>query len=144
MAQAANMIMLSSFYEKAELIADNGNIKPGMLVQRTTTGCIPQNTSVGFFERLLATEDALQGNDVTVAYVTANPVQIAKYAPGCKAQVLAKAGTSYTVGTFLYPFGDGTFRATTGTPKQLAATVIEALDLSASGAVDTLVKVRLD
>jgi len=138
-----NKIHQRGQYQAAELLADTGTIYPGMLLEATTTGVKAQSTSVGFFERMFALEDALQGNTVATVYTVSTPVQIAIEVSGNIVLALCKAGYAYTVGEQVFPYGDGTLRPTTGTPKQLVGTVLVATDLSASGAVDTLVPIRL-
>lgn len=151
-----NKIFLAGVSRHLELTADAA-IKPGHFVERTATGCKVQATSVGFLEKLIATEDALQGRTVADTYqtaaqnivtsgdanATADPVMIEACESGCLVLALVKAGTHYTVGMQLFPYGDGTLRSTTGTPKQLLAVCEQDLDLSASGSVDTLCKVRI-
>jgi hypothetical protein len=139
---AEQKIMLAGQFRQIELTAD-GAISPGMLLEASATGCTPHATSVGFAERMFAMEDALQGDTVDDDYAADDPVQIALPVPGALVMAMLKAGTNYTKGTQLFSYGDGTLRATTGTPKQLIAIVVDAIDLSASGAVDTLTKVRV-
>ena len=132
-------------------------VLPGNLVERTATGCQKQSASVDFAETLFAAEDALQGKiawspDPTsnqfsqatnCSYSQNDMVQVIAAQPGTLINALLLAGTNYTVGTKLYPDGSGRLRGTTGSPKKLMAVVEEAIDLSASGAVDQLGVVRI-
>lgn len=143
MSTINNKIHSRGRFEQIELLADNGLIAPGMLLEATATGVKPHATSVGFAERMFAQEDALQGNTKADLYASGSPVSIAIESPGSLVLCLLKAGTNYTKGLQLFSYGDGTLRATTGTPKQLIATVVDATNLSASGTADTLALCRI-
>lgn len=130
-------------FRQIELLADTSGIYPGMLVEATATGCQKHGTSVGFAERMFAQEDALQGGIVDTAYTVSTPVSIACELPGNLVRGLLLAGYNYTKGTKLFSDGAGRLRPTTGSPTQCIAVIVDAVDLSASGSVDTLTLVRV-
>lgn len=156
-ASINNKIFLRGPKVEIELLADVTGIKPGMLLEATATGCKPQATSVSFAEILVAQEDALQGRTIADAYLDAaevqaatgdssakaDPVSIVIPGRGALVRLFLKAGTNYAKAVKLFPYGDGTLRATTGSPVLMIGTLVDALDLSASGAVDTLATVRI-
>lgn len=132
-------------FRKVEHPAHAANtIYPGMLLELLSTNDVqPHSVAGGFAERMFAQEDALQGNTATTVYANAaDPVQIAYETPGSLGLGLLKAGYAYTVGMKLISAGDGTLKPTTGSPSQIMATVIDALDLSASGTSNTLSQIR--
>ena len=119
-------------------------LSPGHILERTSAGALQkQSTSVGWTERIIAVEDALQGNTTATAYATGDMVQANIELGGNLVQAMLHAGTNYTTGMKLCCNGDGTLKQVTGSEKDDVAVVIDALDLSASGAVDTLTKVRI-
>lgn len=125
----------------------SGAIKPGMLLEKfTSSGDVKvkaHSTSGGFAERAVAVEDALQGKTVDDAYTSGDRVSYLLGKPGDVVQMILNAGEDVDVGDQLISNGDGTVIKATGTPKQIIGSAEEAKDLSASGAVDTLIAVRL-
>lgn len=120
----------------------NAAIKPGMLIERLSTGKYRAHATSGAPAAFdIAAEDALQGKTVDDAYAQGDLVTHGVLAPGYDCQVLLKAGTNYTVGTKLMSNGDGTFVTRTST-NAILCEVDEACDLSDSDAVDTLARVR--
>lgn len=138
-----------------------GTIFPGHLCEQAAGGGLQvHSTAGGFAEKIVAQEDALQGgttqgvfyNGSYVGYTVAgingagpDPVNAYVEQSGSLSLMILKAGTNYTVGTKLISNGDGTLKATTGSPTQIIAVIPQgaALDLSASGAVATLNQVRM-
>ena len=118
-------------------------IYPGMLLEETSTGKLqPHSTAGGFGECIVAQEDALQGRIVTDTYAADEPVNAYIYRSGVISMALLLAGSNYTVGTKLISDGAGRLKPTTGSPTKHFATVITALDLSASRTANTLGQVR--
>lgn len=123
----------------------NAAISPGMLMEVMSTGKVKAHaTAGGFSERLFAKEDALQGKTKDDAYAEDDMVMGGIARSGDLVLALLYAGSSYSIGNQLISHGDGTLYPTTGTPKQIIATVMEAVDLSASGAENTLALVRVN
>lgn len=141
-----NKICMTGGFRQIEGVAKaSESIYPGMFVEaHSTLGEFKkQATSVGFGEVIWVQEDALQGKTKSDVYADADPLTLYIPQRGAVGLAMLKAGSNYTTGTQLFFGGDGTLRATTGTPKQLVAVVIDPLDLSASGAVAALSKVRI-
>jgi hypothetical protein len=162
-----NKIFLAGCFRAVEAPAA-ATIFPGTLLQQNASGFIPHGTAGGWAEKLVAFEDALQGgtilgyyglyqlgNSAPVGYTVAGVngqgpdlVQAGIMQSGALCLMLLLAGYNYTVGTQLISDGAGHLKPTTGTPAQIIAVIpgvsagLPALNLSASGAVNTLGAVR--
>ena len=95
---------------------------------------------------MVALEDALQGNTTATAYAAEDAAQAVFANRGDNLQMFLKAGETAVIGSPLISAGDGTLvlesNVTSGvTVKDVVAYAEEALDLSASGTVATLVDV---
>ena len=132
-------------YRHEEVIAAAA-LSPGHLIELTSAGLVQkQSTADGFAEAMFAEEDALQGRNVGTAYAEDELVSIILPQKASVVNVMLTAGKAYTVGMILCPKGDGTLedQADSSTPKQAIGVCEVALDLSATGAVDTLSQVRI-
>lgn len=144
----ANRIMLAGGFRGEEDTGD-GTISPGMLLERTSTPKVKVHaTEGGYAERAFAFEDALQGKTVNDDYATATLVTYGLAEPGAEVQAILKAGENVAIGAKLVSAGNGKLIAegsvSSGvTVKQIIAIAQEALDLSGSGDVDTLLAVRV-
>lgn len=141
----ANTIHLAGEYRKLQSLelASGQTPKPGMLLIITSAGELTVHaTQGGYAERLIALEDALQGKTKADAYVAETLCDCAIEIPGSESQVLLSTSSSAVViGDHLCSQGDGKFeKIDTGDIPLCIAT--EALDLTVSGAVDTLCSVR--
>lgn len=140
-----NAIQLKGPFVASELPAA-GTISPGMLVrQSSATACNVHATEGGYAEKMVAVEDALQGRTVADNYASGDPVQIHTQSPGAMTLGLLKAGYNYTAGALLVSAGDGTFMpyaSSSASPKVALCSVVGAVDLSASNAVNTLSEIR--
>lgn len=145
---AARRIHIKGPYEHKEIEA-GGAITPGHLCYVASTGKVLVHASQGgYHERLYAVEDALQGNPIGTAYSSGNIVSLNLMAPGSEIYAWLKAGANVAIGDTLISAADGTLigqdeATTTTNVKQIAAIALEAKDLSASGTVNTLIKVRI-
>lgn len=148
----ANRIVLISTAGRQEQEADaNAAINPGNLLEVLSTGKVQKHaTEGGLAERSFATEDALQGNTIATAYAADDKVFIVFALPGDVINALIKAdpGTNIAVGDVLISDGAGrliaeTEAATATTVADRVAIAVEAIDLSATGAVDTHAAVRI-
>jgi len=143
-----NRIHLKGEFQREELVAA-GTIKPGYLIEQTSAGKFQaHSTEGGYAERIVAVEDALQGNTISDDYSAADLVSANIEAPGNVVQMYLKAGENAAINDDLISAGDGTLiengSETSGTTvKQIIAKAQEAKDLSGSGAVNTLIAVRL-
>ena len=144
----ANKIVLIGQGRYDEFIAA-GAITPGHLIEMDSAGKVVVHNSEGAYaERLIAIEDALQGKTVTDAYASGALVPTHVGAPGDVVQMFLKAGENVAIGADLISAGDGSLIAAASvssgvTIEQTIGKATEALDLSASGAVKTLLAVRL-
>lgn len=124
-------------------------LSPGHLVERTSTGTVQKHsTEGGLAERRWAKEDALQGKTVDDAYAAADVVSIHDALPGDKVWAYIQAGQDIAIGDKLISGGDGTLiedgtEASGTTVRQVLAVADEAIDLTASGAVDTRIIVTV-
>lgn len=146
----SNTIQLIGEFRHEEALA-SGTVKPGMLVERTsaTQDTVKAHaTEGGVAERAFAVEDALRGKTVNDAYSDGNLVMYHLVEPGAVVQALIKAGEDVTKDDQLVSAGDGTLiksaDVSSGTTvAQVVAIADESIDLSESGAVDTLSAVRV-
>jgi hypothetical protein len=117
------------------------------LTEITSAGTVQvHSTEGGRAERRFAEIDALQGRIKTTAYAAAELVAMNIELPGNKCQAFLKAGENVSIGDELISAGDGTLIANGSessgvTVADVIAIADEALDLSGSGAVDTLMAV---
>lgn len=145
-----NTIHLSGNFRHEEALA-SGSIKPGHLLELTsaTADTVKVHaTEGGYAERAFAIEDALQGNTKDTTYATTTRVMYNLELPGNEVQAWLAAGENVAKGARLISAGDGTLIAeasatSAGVVKQIIAIAAEALDLSDSGDVDTLIDVRV-
>jgi len=143
MAQAANKIHLRGLFQALELPA-GGNVPCGSLLLENSSGqVVVHGTAGGAAERMFANEDALQGLAPDTQYTLGNMVNISSEEPGNIVNALLAPTYNYAIGNFLISNGDGTLKPTTGTPVSIIGVVIQALNLSGSGAVATLNPVRI-
>lgn len=143
-----NRIHLMGEFRREELLAA-ASITPGHLVEETSDDKFQVHaTEGGRAERIVAAEDALQGKPKTTVYLVGVRVSANVELPGNESQMFLKAGENVSQGDYLISAGDGTLIAdgsedSLTTVKQAIATAREAVDLSGSGAVNTLMRVRL-
>lgn len=157
MTTTANRILLRGEYVAEEALA-NSDILPGNLIQLRSDGKVERHsTAGGKAERYFAIENALTGPNVfengsgqTVAtkYVSGDLVFGALVVPGGSVLAVLKAGYNYTIGTKLVSDGAGKLQpasalGSANVPNDIAIVWDTAKDLSGSGAVDSLVPVRL-
>lgn len=118
-------------------------VSPGHLIELDSNGKVqPHSTADGFAERAFATEDSLQGNTTGDDYAADDQVSYVICAPGDVVQAMLAAGENASIGSKLCSNGDGTLKVVTGT-EQVIAVALEAQDLSDTGDVDTLTRVRV-
>jgi hypothetical protein len=118
-------------------------LTPGQLVMiNSSNAYVVHATSGGYASRTVVEEDALQGKTIAGTYSSGDLVAVSHNLPGGESYVFLKAGENVEIGDHLISGGDGTLIKTTGTPTQIMAVALEALNLSASGAVATRMRVR--
>lgn len=122
--------------------AATSSIYPGMLVEINSSGTMQlHSTEGGDAEKAVMCEDALQGDTVADVSTAGAFLPYRVFGSGGQAAVLLASGEDVSIGTKLMSGGDGTFKARTSTNKVLAV-AMEAKDLSASGASNTLILAR--
>jgi hypothetical protein len=147
----ANRIHATGTYRHEEAKAGEAGIYPGMLVKYNSAGAVIKHATEGGAlgdEVMVAAEDALQGNSVETVYANGDIVSIIIPNKGSEVRLLAEAGTSIGIADKLHSAGDGTVqeasaKASSVTIAAVVGVATEAVDLSASSAVDTLVKTRI-
>lgn len=143
---AANTIRLAGDFRHEEYVA-TATIKPGQLLMLEAAGEVKLNDQAGGdVETMVAVEDALQGNTIDDSYATDALVMCNIPVPGAVMQLWLEAGEDIDIGDRLVSHGDGNVVEDGHggvTTKKVVAVALEALDLSGSGAVDTLLKCRI-
>lgn len=150
MTTSANQIQLIGDFRREEMLTAEA-LYPGHLCEQTsaTSPTVQKHsTEGGYAERIVAVEDALQGNTISTVYASGALASLNIVAPGAVVQMFLQAGENVSIGDKLISAGDGTLIANGSessgvTVRQIIAVAQEALDLSASGDVDTLMDVRV-
>ncbi len=123
-------------------------ISPGYLVELDSDGkVIPHSIEGGYAERMYAEADFLQGKTLDNNYADGDLVFLNMELPGNDHQAFLKVDENVVIGQELISAGDGTLIAlgsedSLTTVRQVIAYAREALDLTGSGAVTKLMKVR--
>jgi len=150
MADIVKRIAKKGEYRHEEAKAGEAGIYPGMLLVLQADGTVKKHAVEGGAlgdEVLIAAEDALQGKTVDDVYTSGDIVTYYIPAKGAVMNILAEAGTALGIGDKIHSAGDGTIQeasaAASGVTPVPFGIVEEAVDLSASGAVDTLVPIRI-
>lgn len=143
-----NQVHLIGDFRREEALAAS-TITPGMVIEETSAGKFQAHSTEGGDGVLLFAEiDALQGNTLDDDYSADDLVSANVELPGNEVQAFLKAGENVIIGAALVSAGDGTLIAegsvSSGTTvKKVFAKAREAKDLSASGAVNTRIRVML-
>jgi len=128
-------------YIYCENLADAA-LSPGHILEvNSDNEVLKHSTSGGIAQVRVAVEDALQGKTVATAYAAAALVPNHIQRSGTKFQAMLAALQDVAIGDPLMSDGDGCLIAHTGTNIVLAWAE-EALDLSDTTDVDTLIAVR--
>jgi len=140
----ANRIHSAGTYRHEEHTADVAGIYPGMLLEVDSSNQVLPHSSVGdIAEALFAEEDALQANTVDTVYTIENVVSCILPNKGSEVRALIQADQDIAIGDKLVSGGDGTLIERTATTQRVIAYAMEACDLTDSGAVNTLARVRV-
>ena len=145
---SANTIQLDSDSFIHEEAVCDGAVNPGNIVEQTSAGKIKKHATEGGRGLIaVAVEDALQGKTVSDAYADGALASYNIQRAGTRFQGILKAGEDVAIGAGLVSDGAGRLIAIASvgsgvTVNQVLAYAEEAVDLSASGAVDTLIAVR--
>lgn len=150
---AKKTIKLKKYVHIVEERIAHADILPGMLLALRSDGKVQAHgVASGKHPSLFALEDELQGRTVADKYGANERVQITAAIPGEQIQGILKAGQNVAVGDYLVSAGDGTLAKATeydaGPPIVYPSyfpvgIALEALDLSAGGAVNTFIAVAI-
>lgn len=140
---AENTIQLKGEFSRDERAA-GGAVTPGHLVELNSSDkYVVHSTGAGPHGRAFAVENELEGKTITEAYVLDERIQVNYQLPGNEVNAILAATEDIAIGAFLQSAGDGTLEALSGTDRQPVGIALAALDLSASGAVDTLLAIKI-
>ncbi len=145
---AENQVHLVGTFRREEALAAS-TITPGMLIEQIAAGTVQaHSTEGGYAVRAFAEVDALQGNILTTNYAAAALVSANIELVGNEVNAMVKAGEDIAIGDLLISAGDGTLiengsEASGTTVRQIIGVARETLDLSGSGAVNTLCRIML-
>ena len=132
-----------------ELVAAEAGIYPGMLIELNSSGYVKKHaTAGGRAEILIAMEDVLQGNTVATVYTSGGIVTCLLPKKGDEVNILIEAGQDIAIGDELISAGNGTFKKASDLESgeslsQVLFKAVEACDLTASGAANTLCSARV-
>jgi len=147
MSSENNVHLKGTFQHEEYRAADD--IEPAMLIELNSDGeVIPHSTEGGRAELLFAEINVLNGEDMEDDYEDDDLVMCNLELAGNRVQLILTAGEDVDIGDMLISAGDGQViengnEDSSTTVVQIIATALEALDLSASGAVDGLIEARL-
>lgn len=145
----ANTIKIKSYTDVQEEYIADAAITPGHLVKLDSDGKVTVfATAAGMVLPMFALEDEHRGRTINDAYAQGDPVQCWIPSRGDVVYAILDAGQNVAVGDMLEPHNDGTLqKLTTGTNASdggaIVGVALEALDLRASTAVATHIKVRI-
>jgi hypothetical protein len=140
---ARNTITLKGVGVRNEAIA-HSTIKPGMLVQRMTTGKVRPHAGAGQnAQTAFAVENDLAGKGIGTNYSANDLVQFNIFAPGDVVYGWLLNGQNVAAGDFLESAGNGELKKYVADsagvveyPNSLVAVALEAVDMSDSDAAD--------
>jgi len=143
----SNRIVLVGDGRHSEAVAEAA-ISQGHLIELTSSDTVQVHSGAGLVAEVnFAVEDALQGNTVSDAYAADDIVMSHLAKRGDEINALITAGQDISIGDKLASAGDGTLSdvttLATAAGVVVVAVAIEAVDLSATGAVATLAAVRV-
>lgn len=145
----ANTIKIKSYTDVQEEYIADAAITPGHLVKLDSDGKVTVfSTAAGMVLPMFALEDEHRGRTINDAYAQGDPVQCWIPSRGDVVYAILDAGQNVAVGDMLEPHNDGTLqKLTTGTNASdggaIVGVALEALDLRATNAVATHIKVRI-
>lgn len=145
----ANTIKIKSYTDVQEEYIADAAITPGHLVKLDSDGKVTVfATAAGMVLPMFALEDEHRGRTINDAYAQGDPVQCWIPSRGDVVYAILDAGQNVAVGDMLEPHNDGTLqKLTTGTNASdggaIVGVALEALDLRATNAVATHIKVRI-
>ena len=145
----ANTIKIKSYVDVQEEYLADAAITPGHLVKLDSDGKVTVfATAKGMVLPMFALEDEHRGKTITDAYAQGDPVQCWIPSRGDVVYAILDKGQNVGIGDMLEPHDDGSLqKLTTGTAASdggaIVGVALEALNLTASTAVATHIKVRI-
>lgn len=145
----SNTIKIKSYVDVQEEYIADAAIKPGHLIKLDSDGKVTVSaTNAGMIFPMFAVEDEFQGKTVTDAYAQGDVVQCWIPNRGDIVMGILDVGSNVAIGDFLEATDDGTLRKlTTGTSASdggaIVGIALEALNLTATSAVASFIKVRI-
>ena len=148
---AKNTIKLKNYLHIMEEYEAAAAITPGYLIEMTSAEKVQKHSSAGGNAvPMFACEDELQGKGVDDAYASGDQVQCWIPQRGDQVYAYLKAGENVAIGDLLESGAAGLLvkhvaddSTSSNYPLQIVAVALEAVDLSASGAVNTRIEVRI-
>jgi hypothetical protein len=139
-----NTIKVKDYTKINEEFTAAAAITPGMLVEETSAGKVQaHSTAAGAAQLMIALEDELQGDEISDAYSSGDPVQVWVPRRGDMANMILASGEDVSIGDALESDGNGRLRAETSGNVQIVAYATEAVDLSDSGDTASRIIVRI-
>jgi hypothetical protein len=141
------IILIGDGQHKENLAA--ATITPGNLIELTSANTVQKHsTEGGYAEAFFAEEDALQGNTISDNYSAGDRVMGYLANKSDNIYAFIQAGQTIVIGDKLISGGDDTLikngnEGTGTTVYEIVAVALEAVDLSATGAVATRIPVRV-
>lgn len=146
---AKKTIVLSRDVSNVPGLAAAAAITPGMLIEETSAGKLQAHSAEGGYALpCFAIEDTNQNQAIGDAYAADEEVQNRIFKSGEIVYAWLKAGVAVTRGETLMSAGDGTLIGVADAGSGVVVKTVvgfaqTALDLSASGAVNTRIAVRV-
>ncbi|MGE0366942.1 MAG: hypothetical protein AB7Q00_14540 [Phycisphaerales bacterium] len=132
------VILKGSPPQSEALAATSSNIKPGMLLERTSAGTVRPNTTMGAkTPALFAREFDLGGNSIDDVYENADTVLFVHAQPGDQIYAFLAQGEDTVIGTMLQCNGAGALEPVDSDGIAVAVAV-EALDNSPGSGIARL------
>ncbi len=140
----ANRIVLIGHGRYEEALVEAGQtITPGQLLKLDSDGGVAvHGTSGGAAERQVAIEDVAQGHGLLDTYAAGSLCFLYEAVPGDVLLMFLATGQNVAEGALLMSNGAGYLTALQSTDVVIAV-ALAALNLSASGALTTLLRVRI-
>ncbi|MFA7651655.1 MAG: hypothetical protein WCX62_04490 [Synergistaceae bacterium] len=145
----SNTIKIKSYVDVQEEYIADAAIKPGNLVKLDSDGKVTVfATNAGMVLPMFAVEDEFQGKTVTDAYAQGDVVQCWIPNRGDVVMGILDKGANVSIGDLLEATDDGTLRKLTiGSSASdggaIVGVALEALNLTATAAVASFIKVRI-
>ena len=140
-------IKLKSYLDVQEEYTLSGIVKPGYLLELASTNLVAAHATSGgeFLIPMFAQENEFLGKSINDAYAVGEKLQVWIPTRGDQVNAVLKAGQKVAIGDKVVSNGDGTLKKAAASDLTSVAigVAVEAVDLTASSAVDSFVAVRI-